>query len=69
MPDTATSAPAPVKIEWVLWHREGTRAKWRPVMVGRTEKEVINAITAQGKRGDWFWNRKGDPDPNARPRG
>jgi hypothetical protein len=64
MPDT-TAIPPP-KVEWTLWHCEGTRARWRPVMVGRSEREVIDSIAAQGRKGDWYWAPRG-VDPNDRP--
>jgi hypothetical protein len=64
-----TSVPPAPKIEWVLWTRSGSRTRWRPVMVVRTEREVIHTITSAGHAGDW-WDEKGhDPHPTGSIRG
>jgi hypothetical protein len=55
------TAPRPTKVEWLLWWRPNSRDRWRPINLGRSEREVISLITG---RGDFWWGPKGR-DPNA----
>lgn len=59
----APEPPAPVPA-FTLWHRTGTRGRWRPVGTAPTRAAALDLIGASGKTdGDWTVMPT-DRDPN-----
>lgn len=64
----ATSEPTPAPVAaFVLWHRTGSRGKWRRIGAAPTFVKALALMEASGKAGgDWIVKEAGT-DPNDKP--